>query len=628
MGKKKQRQQPRPKKKKRKEEPKRIIGFDFLDKMKKYSDAFFKSVSDKEMIKKKVRESIDKIEAYFKKYDTVQLLGSVGLYLIDNLNTLEKAFISKVNGTSLELDEEAEVIAEYAMNFGLALSNECQEEPPYDVVYDLRETLRMLKQLYTYIDIPIGNDNQEWISSMIHSQFISVRGDGYQVHTEEVFREMFFPHSPYFQQQYGYTAEELFDFLTRVENRVICKIASQNMIYGACKMHERWREWEERTYGKLDDLEDFKKRNLSMGLFGDFFKANPDVSTTIDKQRFLMYQPDDYTSSEMIFWVYPQNEIELKILESLSVTFGENSSFLIEGEYKGNIMNGRSIFERPFVKDGDKHYCFTPMLPHRNLFLIAEKLMMRNDKNDNYYSRHFKEQSSLIGKDNYVERKVRLVLESFLSNVKFESSVRYKITEDGMEKKPELDIIGVSEKANYLIEVKAHELTINDRVKIKGTLDKFKASVSEACYQCNRAKKSIFQNTIAQFTNSNGVITIDKSKPVFKIAVTFQHFSVLLGDFDCLVQANLMKEEYRDTLVISLFDLMVMSDFIQSEDEWIEYLNIHNEIYAKKFKFMDELEVLNGFINHDMVKQVHKNKTGIIGYGTKEIDDEYVNDFS
>lgn len=628
MGKKKQRQQPRPKKKRVQEPPKHMVGFDFLDKMKKYSDVFLKSVSDKEMIKKKVRESIDKIETYFKKYDTVQLLGSVGLYLINNLNTSEKIFISKVNGTSLELDEEAEVIAEYAMNFGLALSNECREEPPYDIVYDLRETLRMLKRLYIYIDIPIDNDVLKWISCMIHSEFISVRGDGYQVHTEDVFCEMFFPHSPYFQQQYGYTVEELFKFLTRVEDRVICKIASQNMIYGAYKMHERWREWEERTYGKLDDLESFKERDLSLGIFGDFFKANPDVLTTVDKQQFLMYQPDDYTGSKMIFWIYPQNEVELKILESLSVTFGENLSFLIEGEYKGNIMNGRSIFERPFVKDGDRFYCFTPMLPHRNLFLIAEKLMMRNNKNDNYYSRYFKEQSSLIGRDNYVERKVRSVLESFLSNVKFESSVRYKITENGMEKKPELDIIGVSEKAIYLIEVKAHELTINDRVKIKGTLDKFNGSVAEACYQCNRAKKSILQNEIAQFTNGNGVITIDKGKPIFKIAVTFQHFFVLLGDFDCLVQANLMKEEYRDTLVVSLFDLMVMSDFIESEDEWIEYLNIHNEIYAKKFKFMDELEVLNGFLNFDLVRQVHKNKTGIIGFGTKEIDDEYFNSLS
>lgn len=628
MRKKKQRQQPRPKKKKRQEEAKRIIGIDFLDEMKTYSNVFFKSFSDKEKIKKKVREFIDRIEKYFKKYDSVQLLGSVGLYLIDNLNTIEKAFISKVNGTSLEVDEEAEVIAEYAMNFGLALSNECREEPPYEVVYDLRETLRILKQLYTFMDIPIENDAKQWISSMIHSEFISVRGDGYQIHTEEVFCEMFFPHSSYFQQQYGYTVEQLFNFLTRVEERVICKIASQNMTYGAYKMHERWREWEKRTNDKLNDSEDLKERDSSIGLFEDFLKANPDVSTTIDKQQFLMYQPDDYSGSEMIFWVYPQNDIELKILESLSVTFGENSSFLIEGEYKGNIMNGRSIFERPFVKDGDRFYCFTPMIPHRNLFLIAEKLMVRNDRIDNYYSRNFKEQSSFISRDNYVERKVRSVLESFLSSVKFESSVRYKITENGMEKKPELDIIGVSEKASYLVEVKAHELTINDRVKIKGTLDKFKGSVTEACYQCNRAKNSIFQNAIAQFTNSNGVITIDKSKPIFKIVVTFQHFFVLLGDFDCLVQANLMKEEYRDTFVVSLFDLMVMSDFIQSEDEWIEYLNIHNEIYAKKFKFMDELEVLNGFLNFDMVRQIHKNKTGIIGFGTKEIDNEYVDSFS
>ena len=97
MGKKKQRQQPRPKKKRVQAPPKHMVGFDFLDKMKKYSDVFLKNVSDKEKIKKKVRESIDKIETYFKKYDTVQLLGSVGLYLIDNLNTSEKTFISKVN---------------------------------------------------------------------------------------------------------------------------------------------------------------------------------------------------------------------------------------------------------------------------------------------------------------------------------------------------------------------------------------------------------------------------------------------------------------------------------------------------------------------------------------------------
>lgn len=66
--------------------------------------------------------------------------------------------------------------------------------------------------------------------------------------------------------------------------------------------------------------------------------------------------------------------METRILDSLSMEFGDNSAFLAESEFKGSIMNGHSIFEKPFVKDGDKYYCFTPMIPHRNLFLIAENL--------------------------------------------------------------------------------------------------------------------------------------------------------------------------------------------------------------------------------------------------------------
>lgn len=626
MGKRKQRQQPRPKKKKQQQKVKHTIGFDFFNGMRTFGDILLKKLSDKEGVNQKVREHIDKIEAYFKKYDTVQLLGSIGLYLINNLNTPEKRFMAHMNNMPLELDEEAEVIVEYAMNFGLALPNENREVPLENVISDLRETLRALKNIYVLLDMPLENDAQQWLSWTIHSEFISVRGNGYQVHTEDVFCGMFFPHSPYFLQQYGYTIQQLFEFLIRVEDRVICKIGSQDMIYGACKMNERWKKWEERTFGEIDATANLQNRDFSKGLFGEFFETNPDVLTTDDKQHFLLYQPDDYSGSEMIFWVYPQNEVELKILNSLSITYGDNASFLEDGEYKGNIMNGRSIFERPFVKDGDRYYCFTPMIPYRNLFLIAEKLMMRNDKIDHYYSQKFKQQSSPIGRDNYIEKKVREVLESFLPDVKFESSVHYKVIEDGTEKKPELDIIGVSDKATYLIEVKAHELTINDRVKIKGALDKFKGSAVEACYQCNRAMQSISQNVLPQFTNSNGAIIIDKDKPIFKIAVTFQHFSTLLGSFERLVQAGLMKEEYRNTLVISLFDLMVVSDFIQSEDEWIEYLNIHNEIYAKNFQFMDELDVLNGFLNFDMVEQIHKNKNGIIGFGSKEIDQEYISD--
>lgn len=171
---------------------------------------------------------------------------------------------------------------------------------------------------------------------------------------------------------------------------------------------------------------------------------------TEDGMQFLMYQPDDYGHSDMIFWVYPQSEVETKILDSLSMKFGDNSAFLAGGEFKGSIMNGYSIFEKPFVKDGDKYYCFTPMIPHRNLFLIAEKLMMRDEA---YYQKNFQQNTNPISRDVYIESKVKSVLKSFLPDVTFYSSVNYTIEEDGLRKKTELDILGVSDKAVYIIEL-------------------------------------------------------------------------------------------------------------------------------------------------------------------------------
>ena len=79
-------------------------------------------------------------------------------------------------------------------------------------------------------------------------------------------------------------------------------------------MHERWIKWEEKTYGSVDgNINLNSTRDYSKGLFGDFFEANPDVPHTADGMQFLLYAPDDYTQSNKIFWIYPQNDIESKI---------------------------------------------------------------------------------------------------------------------------------------------------------------------------------------------------------------------------------------------------------------------------------------------------------------------------
>lgn len=623
MGYKKKRQQPRPKKKKSINNPKKV---------EPSQEQMFRSLGekmqlllqDKETLNRIIREHIAQIEAYFKRYDSIQLLGSAGLYLIDNLPNMEKYFLAGISGKKLKLDEDAEVIAEYALNFGLSMPNTGIEEPTDEVVADLRERLRSLSQIYRLIDMPLENNAEQFVDWVIHSEFIGVRGDGYQTHVYEVFKEMFGPHYEFYEKTYGFSIDELFDFFMDLENRIVCKIGDQNNIYGFTKLHDRWVKWEEETFGTTGGEIDFEKRDFSKGMFGEFFEANPDVGHTEDGNQFLVYATDDNTASDRIFWVWPQNGKEKRILEALSAEFGSNAAFIAEGEFKGNIMNGHSIYEKPFVKDGEKYYCFTPMIPHRNLFLIAEKLMKRDDA---YYQKNFQQNTNPISRDSYVERKVKSVLESFLPTVSFHPSVHYSIVEDGEAKRPELDILGISDKATYIIEVKAHELSHRDRVGIKGAKDKFQSSVGEACEQSKRAKTHIETSEAPEFSSAGNVIKVSKTKPVYKIAVTFQHFSSLLGQMDKLVEAGMMKDEYRDTWIVSLFDLMVFADFIESEDELIAYLEMHKTLYSNHSQFFDEVDLLNGFVNYDLREKVKPGNPMIIQPGSEEIDEEYANDY-
>ena len=141
---KKKRQQPKTKKQKVMAKQS-INGFNLFEtQMRTMGKRLLEVFKDKDTINATLREHIETIEGYFRKYDSVQLLGSIGLYLLDNLPNLEKHFMAQMNGTEMHLDENAEVIAEYAMNFGLSMPNDGIENPTDEVVKNLRNRLRTL----------------------------------------------------------------------------------------------------------------------------------------------------------------------------------------------------------------------------------------------------------------------------------------------------------------------------------------------------------------------------------------------------------------------------------------------------------------------------------------------------
>lgn len=594
------------------------------DQMRYMGQHMLEMLSHKENVEKQMLQTIDEIIAIFQKYDSVQLLGGIGLNLIDNLPNVEKHYLSIMgdNDGILDIDEDAEVIAEYAMNFGLSMRNEGKEKPTQELINKLYNKMKQMKAIYSLMDMPSSDNAEGWFTWMSHSMLIAVRGDGYQEHVEEVFQELFEPHNDYFVSKFGFTFKTLFDFCTKIETRLLSKVGNQNSIYGAMVAYERWKKWMHDKYGNEESMFDKMLQDLpdpDNPIMGAFIKANPDVACPNNPQMPVLYDPTDFAASEKIFWVVPQNDEEENLLKALAVNWGDNAKF-IDGDYKGNIMNGRCIFAKPIIKDGEKYYCFTPMLLHRNMFTIAEALIKQNDK---YYQKHFKENVLPESRDQYIERKVRVEFERFLPTVKFYSSVNYHIIEDGKPKNPELDILGISDKATYLIEVKAHELSHADRVGINGLKSKFKDSVTAACSQCHRAEKFINNNESPVFNDHGTQVKIDKTIPIYKIAITFQHYSVLLGYIKKLIELGLMKNEYRNTWVISLYDLMVISDYCDDEDELTSYLDLRYDINKRNIVFMDELDLYNGFINENLKLKLKDDNVKIIKGSTDFFDKEY-----
>ena len=94
-----------------------------------------------------------------------------------------------------------------------------------------------------------------------------------------------------------------------------------------------------------------------------------------------------------------------------------------------------------------------------------------------------------------------------------------------------------------------------------------------------------------------------------------------------LIDAGIMKNDYRDTWIVSLFDLMVCADFIESESEFLAYMDLHKSMYANHCTFNDELDVLNGFLNEDLAHKIVPGNPFMLVGGAEEIDKEYYQSF-
>lgn len=609
-------------------------------------------------LRDEIRNNIDKIISIFQKYDKIQLLGGLSLKHLPKLPLkdtdipmLEKLYqdakqrcsytscgfgldptpqdimtkalsqigyaIPKIekNFCELEMEDDWNIIIEYALSFSSSIEQNGSEAPSHEIITQLYTLLKNTKEDIAILEMERSSSYEEdSIKFFSHLTTIGIRGDAYPQFFEDVFKGLFSPHDNFFKTKYGFSTDEVFDFFIDLDKRIYSKI---NNSVGQFFSWLRFRKW----------CDNFEKGNIHIvdksikdsSPFELFFQCNPDLYLK-KESHFGLYNPEDIAASSMIFWITPNNAAEEKILSVFSHHTGENRSFIQEGEFKGFITNESVIYTKPFAREKDRFYCFSNYLPYVQLFEMMEFLL----KQDNiYYNQKYQQNKETYARDNYFEAKVKNVFSIFLPDALFYKSVDYTVNSDGNTTNTELDILGISDLATYIIEVKAHELSHKDKIRIKGLKDKIRDSINIGLYQCERCKKHILDED-AVFRVTSNSITVDKMKPIYKIVVTFQQFTMFLADYESYKKEGLLDSSFDDTFVVSLFDLMTILDNMNDEKELIQYLKIRKEVNGNKILYCDELDLF-GYFKEGMLGEAAK-KTGafVMPIQPSKLDEKYL----
>lgn len=578
-----------------------------------------------------IKNQIEIATELINKFDKIYVLGGLGARLIKSSPTSYNQFLQIYDGPDKEeikeeeivqKDDEIEVLLEYAMSIATATPNSNKNViPTQEDIQSIYGQLSKIKANINFwelsADMPAdGNEFGHWLRTNIMLYTINVRGDGYHTHIEEVYHEMFQPYNGFLERFYGFNADDIYKTILKLDSLVYSKVGN---LFGGLQSHKRLTEWMEET-----GEETIKKVTMETGkdFIRQFAEVNPDLFDESAPDHVVLHHLAVIESYRKVFWVIPKSDKEKLIFEKFSLEFGRNTVFFEPSKFKAFPLNDTSIKLKPLIKEDGKYFHFSHSLAFRNIFNITEEFIRLADAV--YFQNYFKGNTHSISKDNYVELKTKRLFQKILPTVSFFHSLEYSIIQNGQPKNTELDILGISADTIYIIEVKAGELNPKHRRgALKGLKDRLQETINEGSYRCHRALKYILENPTPTFeyveAGTRKTLTIEKSqiRSYFKISVTFEHFSSISANLKFLIHSGVLSADLKWTWIVSIYDLMVFADLIESEKDFKEYLTHRMALYDRNdIEFLDEIDILGFYFggNFPLGPEKEKEMIQVVNY--------------
>jgi hypothetical protein len=254
-----------------------------------------------------------------------------------------------------------------------------------------------------------------------------------------------------------------------------------------------------------------------------------------------------------------------------------------------------------------------------------------------YFESKFLGNGSYDSRDNFIERKVLSLFERMLPEVHFHANGKYHYNENEIDLKCakaadgnyELDILGISDKATYLIEVKAGE--IGEDAK-RGALSSIKSDltnvIGDAICQCYRASRYIENVESSSFSlpDKSAVQPVNR-KNLIRISVSFSYAGTIISSLTLLQEFGVVDKNAVFGWTVNIYDLFVFSDLIESEDQFLDYLSKRLPLYKdERLASLDEVNMLGFYFAEDLKISAKYKDAGLLQFSgyTKSIDAYYM----
>lgn len=549
--------------------------------------------NDSSLLYKEIKREINEVTDQINSFDKIYLVGGIASIFF---NPLEK----KDHGTG------AETALEYCLSIALASPNSnAGVIPNWEVIRSVFSALVSIRQKFVaYFGFSTTDSKVSEYEGRLRFEIVLeslfVRGEGYYSHLKKVFLDIFEPHNQVFLSKYGFLPIDIIEACEKFEECMGCKTqydAIPNIILQ--QKIDRWLSQK--------GIEKFHFFTLSGSLLTDFVKDNPEVQLSNDK--VISYDLFKISDFEKIFKIdHFLSDKHKKVADALSIAFGENSRFG-EGKFGNEVLSPSLIFSKPLVKDGGNYYFFSTFLPARNFFKIAYSLLENADPA--YFISSFLGNKSSSCKDVVIEKTVLELFRNIAPQVSFFPNLKYSFEGQSVDLKCaqhsdsifEVDILGISPKATFIIEVKAGLVSDEARRGAALSLAKdLKTIIGDAVCQCYRASKHIELDENAEFVASNGeIIRPLNRKKVYRISVSFSCFGSSVGSLYKLRELDIIDRKSDFAWAINIYDLISFSKLFSGQYTLMDYLDKRIPLYKNEnIHSADEMDMIGFYLERDL----------------------------